>query len=36
MGYLHMQSQKELSKTKNKEFQASGQVTQHLKYDGQE
>jgi len=36
MHYLQVQTQKELSKTKNREFQATGQVTQHLEYDGEE
>jgi len=36
MCYLQVQTQKELSETKNREFQATGQVTQHLKYDGEE
>jgi len=36
MHYLQVQTQKELSTTKNREFQATGQVTQHLKYDGEE
>jgi len=36
MHYLQVQTQKELSKTTNREFQATGQVTQHLKYDGEE
>jgi hypothetical protein len=38
MGYLQVQTQKELSKTKNREFQASGQITkpEHPIYDGQE
>jgi len=34
--YLQVQTQKELSKIKNRQFQALGQVTQHLQYDGEE